>query len=310
MKIIKKKYIGKLTLILSIFILLFLILFKDKLKVCLCTVAKLENNYIKEFIEHYKQYNLDKIYLYDNNDINGENFNFLSNYTKTNFLEIINYRGIKQPQLKIYRKCYLNNYKKYNWILFYDIDEFINLTQYSDIHDFLSQKKFTKCKSIYLNWRIHTDNDLFFYDNRSLVERFPRFINDRNYCIGKSIMRGNIENLHITGCHILDPYKERCDGFGNIIKTQSFHCKVPDFKYNYIDHYQFKSTQEFVDKINIRGDCQFKQGSKIIYKKILEYFRFNQLTKQKIKYISNRTGLNLTFIETKFSIDSRNPKIY
>ena len=42
------------------------------MKVCLCTLAKNENKYIKEFVEHYKKYGVDKIYLYDNNDINGE----------------------------------------------------------------------------------------------------------------------------------------------------------------------------------------------------------------------------------------------
>jgi len=42
--------------------------------VCLCTLAKLENKYIREFVNHYKNYGVDKIYLYDNNDINGEKF--------------------------------------------------------------------------------------------------------------------------------------------------------------------------------------------------------------------------------------------
>ena len=42
------------------------------MKICVCTLAKNENRYIKEFVEHYKKYGVDKIYLYDNNDIDGE----------------------------------------------------------------------------------------------------------------------------------------------------------------------------------------------------------------------------------------------
>ncbi len=44
------------------------------IKVCLCTVGKEENKYILEFIEHYKKIGVDKIYLYDNNNIDGEHF--------------------------------------------------------------------------------------------------------------------------------------------------------------------------------------------------------------------------------------------
>ena len=37
--------------------------------------------YIKEFADHYKALGIDKIFLYDNNDIDDENFeNVLSEY--------------------------------------------------------------------------------------------------------------------------------------------------------------------------------------------------------------------------------------
>ena len=69
------------------------------LKILLCTIAKQENKYIKEFIEHYRNLNIKKIIIYDNNDINGENIeDFLKHYIKTDFIKVINYRGIQQPQ--------------------------------------------------------------------------------------------------------------------------------------------------------------------------------------------------------------------
>ena len=50
-------------------------------KVCICTLGKKENMYIKEYAEHYKALGLDKIFLYDNNDIDDESFeNVLSEY--------------------------------------------------------------------------------------------------------------------------------------------------------------------------------------------------------------------------------------
>ena len=34
-------------------------------KVCVCTLAKLENKYIREFVQHYEKYGVDKIFLYN-----------------------------------------------------------------------------------------------------------------------------------------------------------------------------------------------------------------------------------------------------
>ena len=49
------------------------------MKVCLYSPAKKENHYIREFIEHDKQYNVDVIFVYDNNDIGGEHFKIVIN---------------------------------------------------------------------------------------------------------------------------------------------------------------------------------------------------------------------------------------
>ena len=44
------------------------------LKVCLCVIGKRENRYVKEFVEHYKKIGYNKIFIYDNNEINDEKF--------------------------------------------------------------------------------------------------------------------------------------------------------------------------------------------------------------------------------------------
>ena len=67
----------------EIHINLFNIILKKKIKVCVCTCGKDENRYIEEFANHYINYGIDKIYIYDNNDIDGERFeNILNGYLK------------------------------------------------------------------------------------------------------------------------------------------------------------------------------------------------------------------------------------
>lgn len=70
------------------------------LKVCVCTLGKQENRYIREFVEHYKEYGVDKIFLYDNNNINGEKFEeVIKDYIEKGFVEIINFRGKKKAYI-------------------------------------------------------------------------------------------------------------------------------------------------------------------------------------------------------------------
>jgi len=47
---------------------------KKNIQICLCTLGKEENKYVREYINHYFKYGVDKIFIYDNNDINGESF--------------------------------------------------------------------------------------------------------------------------------------------------------------------------------------------------------------------------------------------
>ena len=117
---------------------------------------------------------INKIFIYDNNDKNDEKFDLvLKDYIDNGFVEIIDFRGKIAPQIKAMEDCRKNNFKKFDWLIFFDMDEFIFLRNYTNINDFLNRKIFYKCQRIQLNWYVHTDNNLFYYDNRTLFERFP-----------------------------------------------------------------------------------------------------------------------------------------
>ena len=97
---LKKKFIIILNLA-TIVIYIFIIKKGNLNKVCLCAVAKEENKYIREFVEHYKNYDIDKIYIFDNNDRKGEKFeDVIYDYIKSGFVELIDYRDIPNPQIK------------------------------------------------------------------------------------------------------------------------------------------------------------------------------------------------------------------
>ena len=90
---------------------LFFLIFKiENLKVCVCTIGKEENLYAREYVSHYKRYNVDRIIIYDNNDLNGEKFEeVLSDYISSGFVKIIDNRGKISQQLQVYQDCLDNN---------------------------------------------------------------------------------------------------------------------------------------------------------------------------------------------------------
>ena len=193
---------------------------ENNIKVCICTLGKKENRYIKEYVRHYEKYGIDKIYLYDNNDINGERFEeVINDYISKGFVEVLDWRGKLLAMHKIMKDCYRRNYNKYDWLIFYELDEFIHLSNYTNIKSFLKQSKFEDCQLICLNLICHTDNNKLYYENKPLSERFPEIVpitkHDGKFLEVKSIIRGNISNPGNIHIHILSTDLINCNGYGN-----------------------------------------------------------------------------------------------
>jgi hypothetical protein len=294
-----KKYLNLLFLFLFIIIILIFlfnyIIKANQIKVCLCVLAKLENNYIREYIEHYKKYGIDTIFLYDNNDINDERFDeIINDYIESGLVKLINYRGKKAMQQIAYDNCYKDNNKLYNWFLFYDIDEFINLNQIN-IKYYLNRKKFNKCNIIQLNWVMHTDNNLLHYSNEYVAKRFPKIGKSLEGIIDvKSIVRGNL-SIELNHIHYFNDKFNACDAFGNI-KEQLEEKKNIYYKKYYIDHYFTKSTEELILKIK-RGAASII-GLRTNYL-IHSYFEINKITLEKINYIESQIHVNLSEYRNK-----------
>jgi len=269
-------------------------------KVCICTPVKNENRYIKEFVEHYKKYGVDKIFLYDNNNVDGERLeNIIGEYIKKGLVKVLDYRGKKKQLFNIMNDCYQRYYQIYDWLIFFEVDEYIHLSNYTNVKFYLQRDAFKNCEIIHLNWVYHTDNNLIYYDNRPLHIRFPEMepnarnnVNRSINCV-KSILRGHIPNVVIKNVHLLTRKLKRCNGFGNPEVFKGIHTLNSDFRFYYIDHYYSKSLEEFIEKIN-KGDVFQGQSASFKYLRVNSYFRRNKITLEKLNFIENHTKLNLT----------------
>ena len=272
--------------------------------ICLCTLGKNENLYAREFIEYYYLLGFDKIVIFDNNDLNDENFeNVLRDYIKTKYVEIIDIRGIISVQIPVLNYCYKKYYKLFDWIAFFDFDEFLFINDFKNINNFIYNKRFEKCQSILFNWYFYDDNDLEKYDRRKINQRFKR--PKIKSSLVKSMIRGNIENLIIPSSHISGiNINYFCNTNGIRIYPNTFYST--EFQNNYkifIKHFYTKSAEEFCNKIK-KGDVQFHKNQPnyrtIINNKLNFFFLINKITIQKIKILEKCLGINLNNYKNKY----------
>ena len=271
------------------------------IKVLICAITKQEDLYLEEFIDYYINLGITKIILYDNNNLGDNSLNDLLNNTiYQNFIDIINYRGIKNAQKTAYSDCYNNNKNKYDWIAFFDIDEFLYLKGFQNINKFLSLSKFKKCSSILINWRYYGDNDFIYYEPKPLKIRFAKpFIFDENKTVNiyflaaaKSIIKGRLNITWTHFPHFLNSSKI-CSPNGSIINNP---LSSPNYKNAFIKHYTTKSTEEYLIKL-FKGKVSspyYLNKEAIIYWINKYYFLFNKITKQKLLFIKRVTKLDVS----------------
>ena len=263
-----------------------------KIKVCLCAIAKEQNLYIKYFLEHYKNLGYDHIFIYDNNDINDKKLeDVIKNYINNGFVTLIDYRGFRgkrnNPQLDAYYDCYENHNKEYDWLTFFDIDEYLILKPNgTKIHEFLENERYKNCPIVKINLVLYSDNDQIKYENKSVLERFTQVTKYKidNYNI-KSIMRANIPYYKFNRSyspHYLYYKVKSCSTSGKFING-TYYSHFLDYKYAILNHYNTKTVTEYTKKLK-RGRPTMKMP---LYNVVLKYyfnrfFAINNKTKEKV----------------------------
>ena len=270
---------------------------KKVLNILLCIIIKNENIYLRQFIDYYFEIGVNKIIILDNNDLNdGEILDeIINNYIDIGFVEIINIRNKKKYQIKGYTEVYNKYQKNYDWLMFFDVDEYLMIPNYKNIHDFLNEKKYYNYDIIHVSWVYFDDNDLIFYDNRTLLERFtrPRHMINKKFNILnvhiKSILRNGLLNFSWKGTpHTPNGNFSCCDVNGKKVKNIPFLYKntgiISNLTVPYLKHFLFKTVEEYFLKKLPRGSATGLGNDK--YEKIaskVNFFNNNNYNKEKEK---------------------------
>jgi len=269
------------------------------MSIVVCAMAKNEHKYINEWVEHYINLGVDKIYIYDNDDLDKP---FIKNFISSKFLNkcvIKNIRGQKRPKLQhdIYTGFYTKYGKTFDWCLFCDIDEF--LFGVKDLKEWLEQTQFSHINQIRVKWKLFGDSGLIKRDmSKSVVETFTQEVKNtlhRNLQQkgnlekqGKMIVRGGLNNVIIRSPHFASfvyrdnvipsvlPSGKKCFSKVSIEEDYSNE-KV------FLHHYMTKSLSEFIEQKFNRTDAVFGDTLPLDY-----YWRINEKTKEKLDFLRDK----------------------
>ena len=110
------------------------------MKVALICIAKFEEKYIQEFVKHYFQLGIDKIFIGDNNPgkYQPELKPLLSKWLDRGQIVIDDLQDQVIDQVDYYDTVYQREKNNYDWFCIFDCDEFLVLNKHKNIAEFLS----------------------------------------------------------------------------------------------------------------------------------------------------------------------------
>ena len=163
--------------------------------------------------------------------------------------------------------CYERNNKFYDWLSFFDMDEFLELNKkYNSIHDFLKDKIFKRCQNIKINWVIYLNYNKLTFENKPILERMQNSgCNGSENSHIKSTVKGNLYInywINVTNPHSSILKVTSCSSSGKIIKYDSPFNNPPDITNARLNHYYYKSFEEYCLKLK-RGNADLQRNSNI-----------------------------------------------
>lgn len=234
------------------------------MKAALVCIAKDEDNYIQEWMDYHFKLGFDNVFIYAND----------WQYSSSDKRVILNKIDGPAQQVNAYNH-FLYAYSNYfNWVAFFDVDEFLVLHQHPDIKSFLND--YQECNAIGINWAIFGNNGHETVNNNySVLERFTKRSKTECYVDGKNINEhvksivklptSTFQDIHVPHGSWYNTKKQVIQGPYNKV----------DWSVCQLNHYFSKSTEELKVKCS-RGRAD--NGEFRNFPDYEEYLHFNDET--------------------------------
>lgn len=232
------------------------------MKTALVCIAKNEDYYIEEWLKYNFKLGFDEIIIFQNN--------WRYKGVKSQFPNAIWYEADgDKMQLIVYSNFLKNNLNNYDWIAFFDIDEFLVIKNQTLKNYLLSMDD---TYSIGINWKFFGSNNLNFNGNYNVLERFTKCQKDMNVHIKTIVHCSKIKQLNSDKIDFYHtPHHLTLNEISNItVSSDKKRFIHGPFNNNYYDddvqlnHYYFKTLEEFELKCQ-KGRADVSEKDKLIY---------------------------------------------
>lgn len=258
------------------------------MKTALVAIGRRENQYAREWVEHYLNIGFNHIFICDNNRYLEERFeDVIGDYVEDGKVTVLDYRKTSGYQSAAYNEVYRKHGEEYDWIAFFDFDEFLTFD-----NDYTLEKMLEKCDGydcILVNWECYGDNGLVRNDTRLVQERFTEPLpsdlhvqyadhTENEHC--KSIVRGGLGSINFkSNPHLPDTHLRCCRADGRECGHTVF--QQVDFSVARLKHYITKTVEEYMVRKWSVGTGN-KPTLEIFRNKYNErFYKYNQWTTEK-----------------------------
>lgn len=260
-------------------------------RVAIVAIARLENDYINEWIGHHLGIGVNHIYVYDNSSSEEEKLRYRIYDEYSDRVSVIPAYDKQQYQMPAYKEAYNTYGDLYDYMIYIDIDEFIMLQQDKTINDFV-QRLPDDCECYRMNWEIYGDSGIVNRDtSSSVVKDFKIPAKTKRNSTTKSIIKGRLDNIDFISVHYAvrnmnGEYSNLKTYYGNMIdityelpiKSKSLNIHKIDYTYIKLNHYITKSICEFICQKMRRPDAAWNYERNIDK----DFFHYNDYTQEKI----------------------------
>lgn len=232
-------------------------------KLVIIAIFKNESDILKEWIEHHLNMGVDKFLLIDNGSTD-EYLSIIQKYINKDKITLI-IDEKKWSQNKLYNKYYLNECKKYEWVMVIDLDEFVySKNGFNQITDYLDTVKYD-IDAITLHWKIFGSNG-HIKQPKSVINNFTTMKKKISTDLGnrKNIIRGKlIKKLDHHKCFINKDNMKIITPDNNILEyehipnnylSEEDYNSIINKSYLNLNHYQFQSYNFWMNIKCKRGD--------------------------------------------------------
>lgn len=245
------------------------------MRVGIIAIAKGENLYLKEWINWHLGLGFNHIIIGLNDDV----FKPLITNPRVTYK---NYSGVDKVQALAYTEMYQEYRKDYDWIAFFDIDEFVMLDGYTSIQDFLQN---FDCDVVRLSCLHYSDGDMLDTDgDYSVLSRFKEEYRTSLDTFVKSFINTRVElnGRKIYGHGIYDKSLDARNALNDPCECFNQHTTRIVDKVAWINHYPTKTVGEYIRQKYKRGGANGNPGRYSNWESY--FFRTNRKTQAKLDY--------------------------